>query len=129
MTHSEHFEPTVFIVDDDQNILLALRFLLEAEDLMVETYVSAQAFLDRYDPRRPGCLLLDLRMPGMNGLELQEILAARGVHLPIIIITGQGDKLMMLQALDAGAIDVFQKPFDDEALVKRIHQAIAGAIE
>lgn len=129
MTHSEHFEPTVFIVDDDQNILLALRFLLEAEDLMVETYVSAQAFLDRYDPQRPGCLLLDLRMPGMNGLELQEILAARGVHLPIIIITGQGDKLMMLQALDAGAIDVFQKPFDDEALVKRIHQAIAGAIE
>ena len=96
---------------------------------MVETYVSAQAFLDRYDPQRPGCLLLDLRMPGMNGLELQEILAARGVHLPIIIITGQGDKLMMLQALDAGAIDVFQKPFDDEALVKRIHQAIAGAIE
>lgn len=129
MTHSEHLEPTVFIVDDDQNILLALRFLLEAEDLTVETYVSAQAFLDRYDPTRPGCLLLDLRMPGMNGLELQEILAARGVHLPIIIITGQGDKLMMLQALDAGAIDVFQKPFDDEALVKRIHQAIAGDIE
>ncbi len=129
MTHSEHSEPTVFIVDDDQSILLALRFLLEAEDLRVETYASAQAFLDRYDPQRPGCLLLDLRMPGMNGLELQELLAARGVHLPIIIITGQGDKLMMLQALDAGAIDVFQKPFDDEALVQRIHQAIAGDTE
>ena len=129
MTHSEHSEPTVFIVDDDQSILLALRFLLEAEDLRVETYASAQAFLDHYDPQRPGCLLLDLRMPGMNGLELQELLAARGVHLPIIIITGQGDKLMMLQALDAGAIDVFQKPFDDEALVQRIHQAIAGDTE
>ena len=122
----EQFEPTVYIVDDDQNILLALRFLLEAEDLHVQTFASAEAFLNHYDPTRPGCLLLDLRMPGMNGLELQEILAARGVQLPIIIITGQGDKLMKLQALDAGAIDVFQKPFDDEALLKRIHQAIAG---
>ena len=126
MMRPEQFEPTVYIVDDDQNILLALRFLLEAEDLHVQTFASAEAFLNHYDPTRPGCLLLDLRMPGMNGLELQEILAARGVQLPIIIITGQGDKLMKLQALDAGAIDVFQKPFDDEALLKRIHQAIAG---
>jgi len=118
-------EPTVFVVDDDKNILVALRFLLEAEDLNVETYASAETFLNSYDKQKPGCLLLDLRMPGMNGLELQKLLSARGIELPIIIISGQGDKLMTLRALEAGAIDVFEKPFDDQALLQRIHTALA----
>lgn len=122
-------EPTVFVVDDDKNILVALRFLLEAEDLNVETYSSAQAFLANYDGCQPGCLLLDLRMPGMNGLELQELLSARRINLPIIIITGQGDKLMTFRALEAGAIDVFEKPVDNHALLKRIHSAIAGEVD
>ena len=104
-------QPTVFVVDDDKNILVALRFLLEAEDLNVETYSSAQAFLENYENGRPGCLLLDLRMPGMNGLELQQLLSARGIDLPIIIITGQGDKLMTIRALEAGAIDVLEKTY------------------
>lgn len=119
-------DPTVFVVDDDKNILVALRFLLEAEDLNVETYSSAQAFLSRYDGHQPGCLLLDLRMPGMNGLELQKLLTSRGIELPIIIITGQGDRLMTIRALEAGAIDAFEKPFDDQALLKRIHGALYG---
>lgn len=119
-------EPTVFVVDDDKDILVALRFLLEAEDLNVETFSSAQAFLNKYNGGQPGCLLLDLRMPGMNGLELQELLSARGIELPIIIITGQGDKFMTIRALKAGAIDAFEKPFDDQALLQRVHSAIAG---
>jgi two-component system response regulator FixJ len=120
-------QPTVFVVDDDKNILVALRFLLEAEDLNVETYSSAQAFLEKYENGRPGCLLLDLRMPGLNGLELQQLLSARGIDIPIIIITGQGDKLMTIRALEAGAIDVLEKPIDDQTLLKRIHSAIAGS--
>ena len=118
--------PTVFIVDDDKNILVALRFLLEAEELNVETYSSAQAFLTRYDGHQQGCLLLDLRMPGMNGLELQRLLSAKGITLPIIIITGQGDRLMMIRALEAGAVNAFGKTFDDQALLNRIHSALYG---
>ena len=122
-------KPTVFVVDDDKSILVALRFLLEAEDLNVETYSSAQAFLANYDGFQPGCLLLDLRMPGMNGLELQELLSAHGINIPIIIITGQGNKLMTFRALEAGALDVFEKPFDEQALLTRIHSAIAGEVD
>ncbi|MCP4410868.1 MAG: response regulator [Gammaproteobacteria bacterium] len=122
-------DPTVFIVDDDKNILFALRFLLEAEDLNVEIYSSAQAFLNNYDGNQLGCLLLDLRMPGMNGLELQELLSARGIVIPIIIITGQGDRLMTIRALKAGAIDVLEKPFDDHKLLQHIHNALAGDSE
>ena len=119
-------DATVFVVDDDKNILVALRFLLEAEDLYVETYSSAQAFINQYDGHQPGCLLLDLRMPGMNGLELQKLLSTEGIELPIIIIIGQGDRLMTIRALKGGAIDTFEKPFDDQALLKRIHIALYG---
>ena len=122
-----HSEPTVFVVDDDRKMLLALRFLLEGEDLQVEPYSSAQAFLDSYDGSA-GCLLVDLRMPGMNGLELQELLAARGIQLPIILLVGQGDRLMTLRELDANTLDVIASPRPDTALLKRIHQAIAGHI-
>ena len=119
-------EPTVFVVDDDKKILVALRFLLEAEDLNVETYSSAQDFLSHYRNPTPGCLLLDLRMPGLNGLTLQELLSVNGVNLPIVIITGQGDRLMTLCTIDTGTVDKLNQSFDQKGLVSRIRAAIAG---
>ena len=85
------YDPTVFVVDDDLAVLKGLRLLIRSAGINVETYLSAQDFLDSYDPARPGCLVLDLRMPGMSGLELQETLLKRKIGIPIIIITGHGN--------------------------------------
>lgn len=116
---------TVFIVDDDQAVARSLRWLIEAVRLRVEIHASAREFLDGYDPARPGCLLLDLRMPGMSGLELQQRLSSRpGHHLPIIFITGHGDVQVAVRALRAGAFDFIEKPFNDQDLLERIHAAI-----
>ena len=117
-------EPTVFVVDDDAAVRDALRLLLEEEGLPVEVYASAEAFLDSYHPERPGCLVLDIRMPGMNGLELQETLAALQCKIPIIFITGHGAVSLSVSALKAGALDFLEKPFDDEELLGRIRMAI-----
>jgi len=93
-------DATVFIVDDDQAVARSLRWLIETVRLRVETFASAQAFLDGYDASKPGCLVLDVRMPGMSGLELQERLAARRCyHVPIIFITGHGDVQMAVRAV------------------------------
>jgi RNA polymerase sigma factor (sigma-70 family) len=118
--------PTVFIVDDDQAVVRSLRWLIEAIGLEVEAHASASDFLAAFDPARPGCLMLDVRMPGMSGLELQQRLAARHpYHLPIVFITGHGDVQMAVQAIQAGAFDFVEKPFGDQDLLDRVQRAIA----
>lgn len=117
-------EPTVFIVDDEADIRDALRLLLNSVGLNVETFGSAREFLETYNPDQPGCLVLDVRMPGMCGPELQEKLHAKQVHIPIIIITGYGDVPTAVRTMKAGAIDVIEKPFNDQTLLDRVQQAL-----
>ncbi len=118
-------EPIVFVVDDDQAIRRSLKWLIESVGLQVETYASADEFMRSYYPGRAGCLLLDVRMPGMSGLELQEHFARNDIHIPIIIITGHGDVPMAVRAMKAGAIDFIDKPFNDELLLESIRNALA----
>lgn len=115
---------TVFVLDDEAAIRDSLRFLLESVGLRVETFADAGEFLASWSPERPGCLVLDVRMRGMSGLELQDELVRRGVHLPTIVITGHGDVPMAVRAMKSGALDFLQKPFGDQALVDRVHQAL-----
>ena len=115
---------TVFVVDDDAPVRDALRLLLRSTGHRVETYASAQEFLDAYSDDRPGCLVLDVRMPGMNGLDLQERLNERRAILPIIFVTGHGDVPMAVEAMQAGAMDFLQKPFRDDELLDRIGSAL-----
>lgn len=117
-------DQTVFIVDDNQAVARSLRWLFETVQLKVETFSSAQSFLDGYDSSKPGCLVLDVRMPGMSGLDLQERMAAQRIHLPIIFITGHGDVQMAVRAVKSGAFDFVEKPFNDQYLLERIHKAI-----
>jgi FixJ family two-component response regulator len=114
----------VFIVDDDEAVRGSLKLLLKSIGLPAQTYASAQEFLASFDPLRPGCLVLDIRMPGMSGLELQETLNARGALLPIIFITGHGDVPMAVEAMQRGAMDFLQKPFRDQDLLDRINKAL-----
>jgi FixJ family two-component response regulator len=116
--------PTVFVVDDDAPVRDALKLLLRSVGHNVECFASAQEFLDAYHDDRPGCLVLDVRMPGMSGLELQERLNERRAILPIIFITGHGDVPMAVEALQAGALDFLQKPFRDQELLDRIAKAL-----
>ena len=122
-------EPTVFIVDDDDAVRRFLRGLIESIDLRVETFISAPEFLDAYEPGRPGCLLLDVRMPGMSGLELQRELANRAVDLPVIILTGHGNVEVAVHAMKAGAVDFIEKPFNNEILLDRIQKAVAESVD
>lgn len=115
---------TVFVVDDDEDVRDSLRLLLRSVGLEAVAYPSADAFLDAYDAEQPGCLVLDVRMPGMSGLGLQQRLAELGATLPIIFITGHGDVPAAVRAMRSGAIDFLQKPFDDQQLLDRIHQAL-----
>ena len=117
-------ESTVFLVDDDQAVRDALVLLLETAQFNAESFDSAEAFLDACDPDRPGCLVLDVRMPGMSGIKLQEELAARGIVIPIIFLTGHADVSMSVQAFRSGAIDFMEKPFDENILLERIQEAI-----
>jgi len=117
-------EPIVFVVDDDEAVCHSLRMLIETVGLEVQTYHSAQNFLDAYDPAQMGCLVLDVRMPGMSGPELQSKLTAQGINIPVIIITGYGDVPMAVQAIKAGAIDFIEKPFRDQVLLDNIQKAI-----
>ncbi len=111
---------TVFIIDDDPDMCEALRWLLEDAQFNVEIYHSAQAFLQQYNPTRQGCILLDVRIPDMNGLELQDKLVSLSNPMPIIIITAYGDIPMAVRAIKAGAVDFITKPFEPQALLKRI---------
>lgn len=117
-------EPTVFIVDDDASVRDSLEYLLRSVGLGAKKFASATEFLDAYDPASPGCLVLDIRMPGMSGLELQEELVERGSVLPIIFITAHGDVPMAVQAVKTGAVDFLVKPFRDQELLDRVQQAI-----
>jgi len=115
---------TVFIVDDEEAIRDSLKMLIESVGLVAETYDSAQAYLDSFDPSRPGCLILDVRMKGMSGLTLQEQLNKEPLHPPIIIITGHGDVQMAVRAVKSGASEFLEKPFNEQQLLDSIHIAI-----
>jgi len=115
---------TVFVVDDDQAMRNSLKWLIESVAMQVETFDSADAFIRSYYPGRSGCLLLDVRMPGMSGLELQEYLAQQRISIPVIIITGHGDVPMAIRAMKAGAVDFIEKPFNDELLLESIRHAL-----
>jgi FixJ family two-component response regulator len=117
-------EPTVFIVDDDQEVREAIELLLRSVGLRAESFPSAQGFLDRFDPERPGCLVLDVRMRGMSGLDLQQRLLEAPIHPPVIVITGHGDVPMAVRAVKAGAVDFLEKPFHDQALLDAVHRAL-----
>lgn len=116
--------PTVFVVDDDDAIRESLSFLLEAEGFRVETYDSGADFLARYRPQRPGCLLLDVGMPGMSGLDVQQQLAGLGIGIPIIFMTGRGDSEMARKAATAGAFAFFNKPPEVAMLTARLREAL-----
>jgi FixJ family two-component response regulator len=115
---------TVFVVDDDPGIRDSARWLLESVGLRVETYDSAQAFLDAYVATRPGCLILDVRLPGMNGLDLLDELRNRGATMPVIVVTAFGEVHSAVRAMKGGAIDVMEKPTRDQVLLDRVHQAL-----
>lgn len=117
-------QPTVFIVDDDQGIRHAMELLMRTVGLDCETFGSADEFLERFDPERPGCLVLDIRMPGMSGLELQQRLGERTCRLPVIFITGHGDVPMAVRAMQEGAVDFIEKPFRDQELLDVIRGAL-----
>ncbi len=119
-----HDSQTIFVVDDDHAVRESLRWLLESVDLPVATFPSAQSFLKAYKSGQGGCLILDVRMPGMSGLELQKRLAEIECVLPVIIITGHGDIPMAVRALKTGAIDFMEKPFNDQTLLERIQQCL-----
>src|ERR1700733_6997157 len=116
---------TIYVVDDDEGVRNSVRFLLKSVGLTARTFASAREFLDGYQPRQPGCVVLDVRMPGMSGLELQEQLNLRGAVIPVIFITGHGDIPMAVDAMQQGAFDFLQKPFRDQDLIDRIQRALA----
>jgi two-component system response regulator FixJ len=119
-------EQTVYIVDDEEPVRKALRFLTKSDGLKSESFKTAQAFLDALDRIGPGCLLLDVCMPEMNGLELQEALRERKAEIPVIIITGHADVATAVRAMKGGASDFIEKPIDSEELLLRIHQCLSG---
>jgi two-component system response regulator FixJ len=120
----KHHEPTVFIVDDDQGVREYLQWLVESVGLRAESFPTAREFLDAYDPTTPGCLVLDVRLPGLSGFDLQAELSKRNIALPIIMMTGYAEVPMAVRALKAGAHDFIQKPLDGQLLLDRIQQAI-----
>ena len=117
-------QPTVFVVDDDPGIRDSVTWLFQSVGLPVETYGSAQKFLDTYVPSRPGCLILDVRLPGMGGLDLLEALRRRGATLPVIVVTAFGEVHSAVRAMKGGAIDVMEKPTRDQVLLDRVQQAL-----
>jgi FixJ family two-component response regulator len=114
----------IAIVDDDESVRGALQGLMKAVGLPAQTFASAEEFLQSGQHRETGCLIADIRMPGMSGLELQAALNANGCRIPIIFITAHGDEKMRMQALRAGAVEFIAKPFDDEALVESVRAAL-----
>ena len=114
----------VAIVDDDESVRTALRGLMKAVGLPARTFASAEEFLQSNEQRRTGCLIVDIRMPGMTGLELQAVLNAAGCRIPTIFITAHGDEKMRMHALRAGALELIAKPFNHEALVASVRAAL-----
>jgi RNA polymerase sigma factor (sigma-70 family) len=126
-TESKDTLGVVYVVDDDEAVRDSLQWLLEASSYRVETYDSAEAFLAGFDPNAIACLILDVRMPGMSGLELQDELLARKLALPIIFITGHGDVPMAVSTMKKGAVDFIEKPFDQTALKALVERMLAHA--
>jgi len=122
-------DPTVHIIDDDADVRRMVQTFVESAGLKASAYASAEEFLRTFDPAAPGCIILDICMPGMSGLDLQEKLAAQSAALPIIMISGQADVPMAVQAMRTGAIDVIGKPFSGQALVDRGREALARDAE
>jgi FixJ family two-component response regulator len=122
-------KPTVYVVDDDPGALRSLSWLIQQADLPVRAFASGREFLDSYDPREAGCLLLDLQMPEMDGIEIQRRLLEQGAGLPIIFITAHGDVPTCARAFKAKALDFLEKPVDDGILLDHIHRALACAAE
>jgi len=118
----------VYVVDDDEAVRDSLQFLLEPT-YQVATFDSAEAFLGRYDPKAIACLILDVRMPGMSGLQLQEELLARGSRLPVVFITGHGDVPMAVATMKKGATDFIEKPFEQQALKALVERMLQRARE
>ncbi len=116
--------PTVFVIDDDEAVRNSLRLLLKSVGLPVKVFASAKEFLPSYDPNQPGCMVLDIRMPGMSGLELLQHLNLRGATIQVVFITGHGDIPMAVEAMQNGAFDFLQKPFRDQDLIDRVQRAL-----
>ncbi|MHC4697717.1 MAG: response regulator transcription factor, partial [Planctomycetota bacterium] len=117
-------EETVYIVDDNTDFRESLRALMESAGLTTETYAGAQDFLDGYNATRPGCMVLDIQMPGMNGLDLQEKLAKEGIHIPVIVLSAHGNVEKAVRAMKTGAVDFIRKPYEAEALMDRVWHAL-----
>ena len=117
----------VAVVDDDESVRKALRRLLRAANLDAETFASGQEFLDSLATGHPDCIVLDVHMPGMNGLDLQRRLRGNGLRLPVVVITGHDEPQTRAQCLWAGAAAYLRKPLDDEALLSAIHEAVGVA--
>lgn len=121
-------KPMVHIVDDDDAVRDALTLLMHSENIPVQAYASAEEFLDKHAQSKLGCLLLDVRMPGMNGLELLEVLKEQDVSIPVIFITGHGDVSLAVQAMKAGATDFVEKPFNNEHLLRLVGNCLTECI-
>lgn len=124
MTVTTQETPTVFVVDDDAAIRTAMQALFDSVNLRSEIFASADEFLEKNATPQSGCLVLDIRMPGLGGLELQQRLISRGDKIPIIFITGHGDVPMAVEAMQKGALDFIQKPFRDQELLDRVRDAL-----
>jgi FixJ family two-component response regulator len=124
VTTTKDPQALVFVVDDDEAVRSSTKLLLKSVGLPAVTYSSAQEFLDNYDQMQPGCVVLDVRMPAMSGLELQQLLNMRGAIIPVIFITGHGDIPMAVEAMQHGAFDFLQKPFRDQDLLDRVQKAL-----
>ena len=122
-------EPVVFVVDDDQAVRGSLRFLLESVDLKVATCAAAKEFVGVFRRGQPGCLITDVRIPGLSGLDLQQKLAEAGVELPVIVVTGHGDISMAVRAMKAGAFDFIEKPYNDQVMLDVVQQAVAHSLQ
>lgn len=124
MKNDSYSKPVIYIVDDNPAVRDAIRFLVQQVGLTAKVYVSAQEFLGHFQLGMRGCLVLDIRMPGISGIELQEQLTLLGAHLPVIIITGHGDIPITVRAMKAGAFEFLQKPFNDQVLLDTIQAAL-----
>lgn len=120
--------PVVHVVDDDPAVRDSLRWLIEGEGLLVQAHASAEDFLGALVPEQPGCALVDLRMPGMSGLELQQALARRGVGLPLVFISAHGEVPLAVTAMRRGAVDFVEKPFDNGALLDTVRRALGADV-
>lgn len=120
--------PNVYIVDDDKSVRNSLQWLLQSVGIEARVFADARSFIESYDAGSPGCLVLDVRMPGMSGLDLQHHLRENDIDLPIIIVTGHADVPMAIRAMKAGAVDFIEKPYSDQVLLERIQAALASDV-